>query len=426
MRVLIVESTSAGQAATARRLDSIDRVDRDTLDLSIGLADEHSVLDRLSNCEVLILGATLGDRAIPLARQAKAASPAVTVLMFVTHEAYAAEAFRSALSQGTRKVFSQEASLLDIVQELMSIHEEFRSRGTIRPSRVIAVVQAKGGVGATTACAALADVCGQQGQSSILWDLDIETRDLCRSLMVDGDQPALVRKLIQGSNEISRETLRQALMPVSDHVSILPPADLMSASVDLVGRVDSIQAVQSLLALARVTHDNVIVDLAGRMGPAAAAIIREADAVLVMLDDSLLGLSATRFIMPTLQSILRNPDSLYFLCSGVTVPKVELKKHMAQFGIGEEAWSLARIPFDAAAARWPGSGQTLYTLGKKPTRNAFEDIALALGVVDMSQAKLGGATDLPVSKSSHNSFVHAASCFSMLSPLRSLLSRAVN
>ncbi len=426
MRVLIVENTSAGQAATARRLDTIDRVDKDTLDLSVGLADSQSALDRLSTCDVLLLGSTLGDQALPLARQAKAASPSVTILMFVTHDTYIAGAFRTAISQGTRKVFSEKAPLLDLVQELMSIQEEFRSRGTIRPSRVIAVIQAKGGVGATTACAALADVCGKQRLSSILWDLDIETRDLCRSLMVDGEQPSIVRKIIQGTSEISRESLRQALMPVTDYISLLPPADLMSASVDLVGRVDSIQAVQSILALARFIHENVIVDLAGRLGPASAAIMREADAVLVMLDDSVLGLSATRFMLPILQSIVRDPESIYFLCSGVTVPQAELKKHMAQFNVGDKAWSLPRIPFDPAAAQWPGSGQTLYALGRKQTRKAFEDLAMALGTVDHSQSKLGGVSDLPDVANVPTGFVQSVACLGLFAPLRSLLSRAAN
>jgi Flp pilus assembly CpaE family ATPase len=187
MRVLIVENTSAGQATTARRLESIDRVDKDTLDLSIGLADEESALERLTTCDVLLLGASLGARAVQMARQAKAGNARLNILMFVSDDAYIGGAFRNAISHGTRKVFAESAPLPDIVQELMSIYEEFRSHGEIRPSRVIAVVQAKGGVGATSACAALAEVCGSHRQSSILWDLDIETRDLCRSFMVEGE-----------------------------------------------------------------------------------------------------------------------------------------------------------------------------------------------------------------------------------------------
>ena len=427
MRLLIVETTSASQAATARRLDSIDTVDKDTLDLSIGLADEHSLHDRLTTCDVVLLGSTLGERALLLARQAKAANSQLHIIMFVSNESYIAGAFRPALSQGTRKVLPEGASTLDIVQELMSIHEEYRSQGSIRSSRVIAVVQAKGGVGATSACAALADVCAHHRRSAILWDLDIETRDLCRSFMVEGEQPALMRELIQGTVEVSRDSIRRALMPVSEYVSLLPPSDHVGTSLDLVGSTDAIHVAQSILALARITHDTIIIDLGGRLGPAAAAILREADVVLVMLDDSLLGLSAARFFLPTLMSIVRNNDSIRFLCSGVSLPHGELERHMSQCSIGAEAWNLPRIPFDPAAGRWPGSGKTLYSLGKKHTRRAFDDIALSLGAIDKPVHNARGTSDrssMPFQESSGLATV--VSCLGLLSPLRIFSHRTVN
>jgi hypothetical protein len=215
-------------------------------------------------------------------------------------------------------------------------------------------------------------------------------------------------------------------MPVSDYVSILPPADQVGASVDFVGRVDAISVVQSILALARITHDNVIVDLGGRLGPAAAAIIREADVVLVMLDDSLLGLSAARFFFPTLQSIVRNPDSIHFLCSGVTVPQNELEKHMAQFKVGQQAWSLPSIPFDAAAGRWPGSSRTLYSMGRRQTRKAFDDLALALRLVDGGTPNTKGASDLSGAPRPATTLAAAASFIGLLSPLRIFSHRVVN
>jgi Flp pilus assembly CpaE family ATPase len=383
MRIILVESTTAAQAATARKLGSIDRIDRDTLDLSIGLADEESVFGRLDACDVLIVGASVGKRSLAIAKRAKDESPHLEIIILVPAVEYAAGAFRSALSCRVRRVFSDAAPTLDLVQELMGIQEEFRNAGKVRPSRVIAVVQAKGGLGATSTCAALASVCGAHGQSTILWDLDIETRDLCRALTVDGDQSSVVTKMVQGEVEISRETLRQALMRVSDRVSVLPPPDHVAACIDLVGGIDSLDLIHAILNTARLTHDTVIVDLGGRMGPAAAAILRHADAVLVAVDDSLLGLSAARFFLPTLQSVIRSPESLFFLCSGISISKTELSEHL-DFApsVGAKTWSLPIVPFDAAASTWPGSGKTLYELGKRQTRLAFEGIAETLALIE--------------------------------------------
>jgi hypothetical protein len=119
------------------------------------------------------------------------------------------------------------------------------------------------------------------------------------------------------------------------------------------------------------------------MGPAAAAILRHADAVLVAVDDSLLGLSAARFFLPTLQSVIQSPESLFFLCSGISISKVELAEHL-EVGISfpTETWSLPVIPFDSAASTWPGSGKTLYELGKRQTRLAFEEIAETLALIE--------------------------------------------
>jgi len=384
MKVLVVEKTSGEQAATARRLESIDRIDKDTLDLSLSLSDDTAVLERAAGCDVILIGASIGEYAHDIVRRAKSLFPQIDILRIVSNQSYSSGAFRSAFTHGARKVFAESAPVLDIVQELMSIREQARLRKNTRPSRVIAVMQAKGGVGTTSACAALAEVCAQYGQSTILWDLDIETRDLCRALMVEGEQPTIVREFIQGEREVSRESLRQALMPVSDLISILPPPDHMGACIDYVGCVDRLDTIQSIVDLSRITHDNIIIDLGGRIGPAAAAIMRSADAVVVMLDDSLLGLSAVRFFLPTLRSVVKNPDSIYFLCSGIAVPQSELARQIEQgMQLGSHAWSLPSIPFDAAAAKWAGSGSTMYNTGKRQTQRIFERIAAGLNLIEV-------------------------------------------
>lgn len=382
MRVLIVEHSSEGQAALGRRLDSIDRIDKDTLDLQVSLANEATFADRLGQTDVVIFGPGLEESAPLLARKAKVSAPTVEVLIFVSAKGYSGSLFRTAISRGARKVLSEKAPLLDIVQELMSIQEEFRLRGRIRSGKIIAVVQAKGGIGVTSTCAALAEVSGSNGHKTILWDLDIETRDLCRALVVEGNQPTLVRTWVEGSEELSRETLRKALMEVSNNVAVLPPPDLMGAAVDMVGRIESIDLVQSIINLCRVTAENTIVDVGGRVGPAAGTILRSADAVVVMIDDSILGLSAARFFISTLLSVVRNVDSVYFLCSGISVSKEELRLRMDRENrFGDRAWVLPSIPFDSLASQWPGSGRTLFSLGRRQTKQAFDSIAMLLDMI---------------------------------------------
>lgn len=425
MRLLVVERTSAGQTATARKFESLDRIDKDVLDLSLGLADEATARDRLSTCDVLVLGASLAEESAALAESAKRAAPDVEILVMLPRELYGSGGFRAMLARGARKVLCEDASSLELVQELMSIHEAFRARGRVSEGRVIAVVQAKGGVGATSTCAALAEVCTNNKRRTLLWDLDIETRDLSRAAMSHGNQASVVREMFVGERELSRESLRQAAIPISEYASVLPPPDDIAASLDFVGHVEAIDLAQAVVALARHAYDTVIIDVGSRFSPAAGAIMQAADSVIVMVDDSILGLSAAKFFAPILQSVVGRSDSILFLCSGISIPKDELARHVQEHEVfNENSWSLPVIPFDPAASQWPGSGKTLYALGKRQTQRAFEALACALKLVDQRKVPRESKTD------SLRSWVHGASttalAVSLFTPLRVLLQRVIH
>jgi hypothetical protein len=74
---------------------------------------------------------------------------------------------------------------------------------------------------------------------------------------------------------------------------------------------------------------------------------------------------------------------MFFLCSGISISKSELAEHLeVSTTVGSEAWSLPIMPFDSAASTWPGSGKTLYELGKRQTRVALEEIATRIALVE--------------------------------------------
>jgi MinD-like ATPase involved in chromosome partitioning or flagellar assembly len=387
MRVLVVEKTSVEQAETARRLESLDRVDKDILDLTLGLANENNLFERLSEYDVLILGASLGEQSIALTERAKEQSSELEVLVLLSREVYSAGGIRNALARGARKVLCADALELDLVQELISIHEGFRAKGKVRQARVIAVVQAKGGVGVTTTCAALAEACATHGRSVLLWDLDIETKDLCRATALYGEQSRVMSELLAGQHELSRDNLRKAVVPMTEHVGVLPPPDRVAVSLDFVSSVEAIDTAQSIVALGRHMYDTIIIDIGSRFSPAASAIMQAADSVVLMVDDSILGISAARIFTPLVQSVVRNPGALHFLCSGISISKHELGYHVQQTEYERTAWELPCIPFDPAAAAWAGSGASLYSLGRKQTRAAFDELALALALVEQDESE---------------------------------------
>lgn len=395
MRILIVDKTTEGQALLADRIKGFDAADKDALDISVLLAGEKNYLERMCESDVLIFGSGLQDYARSMAPQAKAAAPSVHIIMFVTDQAYSSGAFREAHVARVRKVIPNCASSLDLLQELVNIQEEFRAVGKARKGNLVVVAQAKGGVGATTLCAALGEVCSESGRNTMLWDLDIETKDLCRGLGANGPGQEIVTGWVNGTAVVSRESLKSAVVPVGDNISMLMPPHMLAASMDYLGHPDTLSLVQRVAELARVTHDNIIVDMAGRVGPASGLLLRLADEVVLVIDDSVLGLTGIYAFLSGVLPVIKNHNALRFVCSGTRLSVSEMAKEVGkEFAFGPRAWSLPPIPFDSSGGRWAGSGKTLYSLGQRPTRKVLLTIAEDLGLIGTARAPLGEATGI--------------------------------
>jgi len=387
MKLLIVDNSTESQAFCAKRIESFNQSDMEMLDLKVKLVSDRDFAERVSEADVLVLGSGLGERATAIARQAMSIVPWLHVIMYVSDEAYGGGAFRAAHSVGVRKVFPDSASPLDLLQELVAIHAEFRKEGRAKEGRVIAVTHAKGGVGATSIAAALGEVCSVYSKRTMLWDLDVETRDLSRSLTVNGVEAKVVSSWVNGSRDISRESLKDALIPISGDVSVLMPPDRMAESMDLVCHTDGMGIVQRVIELARIMFDTIIIDTGGRMGPATGGILRSADEVLIVIDDTILGLTAVDLYLTFVKTLVGGSDRIVFLVNPYSgallgVPQIASELEPVHH-LGEAPWRLPPVPNDPKAALWPGSGRTLYSMGQKSTRVVLERIARELRLIDV-------------------------------------------
>lgn len=399
MKLLIVDSSNESQAFCARRVESFGRSDMEMLDLKVKLVNEQEFSERVVEADVLVIGSGVGERAIAIARQAQVLAPWIQIVMFVSDSSYGGGAFRSAHSVGVRKVFPDSASPLDFLQELVAIHSDFRKEGRTHEGRVVAVVQAKGGVGATSATAALAEVCSVYNRRTMLWDLDVETHDLSRSLTVTGAEAKVISAWVNGSREIDRESMRDALVPISGEVSVLMAPDKFAESIDLACHADGIGIAQRILELSRVLFDVILIDTCGRLGPATGALIRSADVVLVVIDDTILGLTAVDLYLNFIKNLVGSPDRLCFLvnpCSNalMTVQQIAAELEPAH-RLGAAPWRLPALPFETKAALWAGSSQTLYSMGSKSMRQTLDKVARELGLIGVEDVAgpLAGSPD---------------------------------
>jgi cellulose biosynthesis protein BcsQ/Ni,Fe-hydrogenase III small subunit len=389
MRVLIVDNTAEGQALCARRIEAFSHSDVEMLDLRVKLVLDRDFVSQMQDADVLILGSGLGDTAPQIARTALSHMPWLHIVMFVTEEAYSGGAFRAAHAAGVRKVLPDDSSPLDLLQELVAIYAEFRREGRVREAKIVVVTHAKGGTGATSMCAALAEVCSVFKKRTLIWDLDVETRDLCRSLTVNGAEAKVVSSWVNGSREISRDSICDALIPVSQDVSVLMPPDSMAEAMDLVCHTDGISICQRVLELARVMHDVIIVDVGGRIGPATGALMRAADEVLIVIDDSVLGLTALDLYLNYVKALVVGSERISFLVNGYSgslsaLPQIEAELELVH-KLGSRPWRLPPLATDAKASLWPGSGRTLYSMGQRVTRATLEEITAELALIEKGE-----------------------------------------
>ncbi len=384
MKLLIIDISTEAQAKCAKKIDYFSKSDVEMLDLKIKLANENNYKDILNEADVVILGADLGNNANNIAREIASATPWMNMIMFVKEQAYGGDVFRVAHSVGVRKVLVDTTSPLDFLQELVAIYTEFRKEGRAREGIIVVVNHAKGGVGATSICAALGEVCGGYNKRTLLWDLDVETRDLSRSLAPSGAEAKVVSSWVNGSRDISRESLKDALFPISNDVLMLMPPDCMAESMDLVCHTDSIALCSRILELSRVLFDVILVDTGGRMGPATGTIIRNCDISLTVMDDTVLGFTAVDLYLNFLKSLLGTSERIKFLVnafSGNMLTKEQMESELEPaHKLGHDVWELDPLYYDSKASVWPGSGKTLYSAGSRQTRFAFEKMSAQLGL----------------------------------------------
>lgn len=386
MKVMIIDNTSENQVKCARRIEALSERDKELLDLQVKVVTEKEYEDRIDEADVLILGSGLADSAIMIARRSRARYPWINIIMYITDEAYAKGVFRSVYTEGVRGALSDSSKALDLLQILVAIQADFKREGRARDGRVIAVCHAKGGVGATSIVAALAEVCASYNRKTLLWDLDTATRDLSRSLAVMGTESRIVAEWVNGSREITRDSVREALVPIADDAQVLVPPNGIAESIDLTCHTDGIGLTERIIEVATSLFDVIIADTGGQLGPAMGSLLRVADRVVVVVDDGLLGLTAVDFFLDYVKALVGSTEKIVFLVNSFTGAYYSVSEIASQLepghDLGELAWKLPPVPYEPKAALWPGTGRTLFSSGSQVLRNALIDIAVELGVVD--------------------------------------------
>lgn len=387
MRILLVDKTVEGQSFLADLVNAISPEDQESLDIALNLAGPNDFVDRLASADLLIIGSEFREELPMIARKARMASPDTEIILFVNNEDYASEIFRVAHSCRVKKVMPRSSAPLDLLQELVSVQEIFRANGRTRSGKLVVFLQPKGGVGCSTIAAAVAEASLESSGTSLLWDLDIESKDVTRALAGRCMESRVVSNWIDGTESLSKDSVLQGIANVTDRFGVLPPPEGIACKMDYAGHPDMLELVQKLLTLVKIRYDSIIVDAAGKMSPAVGLLVRAADEVVFVIDDSILGLSAAQYYLESFRPLLVHAGALKIICSGTKLSRNEITECLLlpEKDDALNAEFLSKVPYDTAAHYWAGSGTTLFASGSPETKQAFLNICCELGIGEKKQ-----------------------------------------
>ena len=200
------------------------------------------------------------------------------------------EGMRLAMQAGARDFLPEPVSDDELVSALGRMLMETRA-GTGSGSKLVAVMNAKGGSGATLLACNLAHQLSSRGGTTLLLDLDLQFGSVAHYLDVQTAHSHL--DVLQQVGELDSVALRGFCSHFSPTLHVLGGrSSELCLSQDI--RLEQLEA---LLRLARSTYDWVVVDLPRQIDHLTGITLEQADRVYIVVQQSISHLKdATRLV----------------------------------------------------------------------------------------------------------------------------------
>ncbi|MCB0320959.1 MAG: hypothetical protein KDD60_08535, partial [Bdellovibrionales bacterium] len=351
-------------------------------EFKISLSHPNTYIDKVSDADLLILGSDLAELSSRVATEFRDEYPDVPIFLFVDPTAYSAGSFQIAYQLGVRKVLSDSASTLDLLQEIVAIQSELCRSGKIRQTEFIVVRGVSGGVGASSLVAALGEVCSDHRRRVLLWDMDVETRDLTRALRVEVGFSEEIDHWLSRPEILQRDSFIDGLAPLTEYAQLLVPPASRKQSLQLLWEPEGLCLLEKIIGYSRFQYDTVIIDIGTATGNNVNHILRSASKVLLVLGDTPFSIAAADEYLHFYGDILGSSKKVYFLPTSDALSISTLRKELDPVHrYGQLAWALPPLLYDIDAQDWPGKLKTLYSLGSHETQVCLEKIARGIGAL---------------------------------------------
>jgi len=288
---------------------------------------------------------------------------------------------------GADDFFEDNIPALDFVRKLVMLSK--RSR-TARTSKLIAIDSGKGGSGVTSVTAALAECLLSHDQSVVMLDLDFETQDLSRFIQARPYINENLQLIYDHNRPLTQEFIEQCLVQVwhdEPALQCMPPCAETDAFYD--ARATHARTLVGILEILDEMFDVIVVDCGGMRGSFLRTIHRAADGIVFILQNDPAGIYASVDRINKIQSII-SPDAKLIVLENRAIRQgvhTDLLKNefLSATKLTEENWLPQPLVHCNRAARWPGSGGTLFSEGKREICKTITALADSLGLISAPQ-----------------------------------------
>lgn len=237
-------------------------------------------------------------------------------------------------------------------------------------TKVIAIAQAKGGVGKTTTALNLGVGLARQGKKVLLIDFD-QQGDLTKCLGV-GNPNELKNTISMALNHIIEDeefNPKSCIQHHEENVDFIPAnGELAAVEVALVNSMTRECVMREYINMIKHDYEYVLIDCRPSLGLTVINALTAADSVIVPVQAHILAAGDMESLFKTIGRIKRqlNPR---LKVDGIVMTMVDNRTNLAKNtirNVREQYGSAARIfkteiPFAIKAAEIPSSGQSIYT-----------------------------------------------------------------
>lgn len=234
--------------------------------------------ESLPDVLVLHLGHTWREELEALVRRPVEQRPGLIVLGDVSN----AHAMRLSMQAGARDFLPLPLVPADLLDALSRVALDFKASLQDHPTRVTAIINSKGGAGASLIASNLAHMmCVNAERSVALLDLDIQFGTL--PLYLDLYPKRGLSEALSQLAELDATALEGFFVRHSSGLHVLGHTGDDTLHVDDVASA----SIERLLDIISEQHDEIVIDLPRRIDAASVAVLERADNVVIVVQQSL-------------------------------------------------------------------------------------------------------------------------------------------